>query len=126
MSIWKLVSGLLSIVLSVLIFAQSALAGLANTLAENEEVGGSAGVIVSVLLLVTGILFIVTRKSSSKGGNIAVIILTAIASAVGFGGAGSYSDLKIWSAWCLLLLLTAILSLVLGKKQRKAKTKDGE
>ena len=126
MSIWKLISGILSIVFAVLIFAQSALAGLANTLEENGEVGGSAGLFVSILLLVTGILLIVTRKSKGKGGNIAVIIMMIIAAVLGFGGAGSYSDLRIWAGWCVILLITAVISLFTGKKGKvKSVEKEG-
>lgn len=39
----KLVSGILSIVLSVFVLFQSALAGVANTMSANGEAGGSAG-----------------------------------------------------------------------------------
>lgn len=117
MKVWKLVSGILSIVLSVLVFSQSALAGLSNTLQENGEVGGSAGVIVAILLLVSGILSIVIRNSTGKGGNIALIIVSGIAAVMGFAGAGSYGDLKIWSAWCLILMVMAIVALITGRKK---------
>ena len=48
---WKLVSGILSIVLSLLVVFQSCAAGLANTLSNNGEVSGSAGAVVAVMLL---------------------------------------------------------------------------
>ena len=51
MKTWKLVSGILSIVLSGFVFMQSAAAGLGNALAENGELGGSAGFLVAVLLI---------------------------------------------------------------------------
>lgn len=126
MKIWKLVSGILSIVLSVLVFMQSGLAGIANTLEENGEVGGSAGLIVAILMLTTGIVSIAVRKSKKKGGNIAIIVLSGIAAGLGFAGAGSYSDLKVWSAWCLILLVMAVIALVTTKKDKDIVQEKGE
>ena len=51
MKIWKLVAGILSIIFSVIVFFQSMLVGTANTLSSNGEVGGSAGLFVSVFML---------------------------------------------------------------------------
>ena len=119
MKIWKLVSGILSIVLSLFIIFQSMIAGLANTLEENGEVGGSAGIIVAILLLTIGVISIVVRNSTGKGGNIAIIVLAALATITGFGGAGSYSDLKVWAGWCLIILVMAVISLFTNKKGKK-------
>ena len=77
MRTWKLVSGILSIILFVLVAFQSCAAGVSNTLAENGEVSGSAGLIVAIMLLVGGIVSIATRNGG-KGGNIAIIILYGI------------------------------------------------
>ena len=110
MKIWKLVSGILSIVLFVFVSFQSCAAGLANSLEENGEISGSAGLIVAVLMLVGGIVSIVTRQSEKKGGNIALIILFGLAALIGFAGSGSFSDLKIWSGWCLSENLVRLVS----------------
>ena len=66
MKTWKLVSGILSIVLSVFVLFQSALAGVANTMSANGEAGGSAGLFVAILLLAGGIVSICVRKSVKK------------------------------------------------------------
>lgn len=115
MKTWKLVSGILSIVFFFLVAFQSCAAGISNTLEENGEVSGSAGIIVAIMLLVGGIVSIATRKGS-KGGNIALIVLYGIGTLFGFALAGSYSDLKIWAGWCLICAVLAIVSLVKGKK----------
>lgn len=115
MKTWKLVSGILSIVLFVFVTFQSCAAGVANTLEANGEVGGSAGVIVAIMLLAGGIVSIATRKGS-KGGNIALIVLFIIGALCGYTMAGGYSDLYIWSTWCLICAVLAIISLVKGKK----------
>lgn len=116
MKTWKLVSGILSIILAVFVAFQSLFAGLANTLEENGEVGGSEGLIVAILMLAGGIVSIAVRNSEKKGGNIALIVLFILATLIGFMLAGSYGDLYIWSAWCLLNGILAIISLIKMKK----------
>ena len=119
MKTWKLVSGILSIVLSVFVLFQSALAGVANTMSANGEAGGSAGLFVAILLLAGGIVSICVRKSVKKGGNIALVVLFGLAALFGFTGAGSYGDLYIWSFWCLINAVLAVVALVKMKKSLK-------
>lgn len=117
MKTWKLVSGILSIILFVLVSFQSCAAGLGNTLSDNGEVGGSAGIIVAIMLLAGGIVSIATRNAKGKGGNIALIVLFGIGALFGFTLAGSYSDLYIWAGWCLICAVLAIISIVKNNKQ---------
>ena len=114
MNTWKLVSGILSIILSALVVFQSGAAGILNTVEGNGEVSGSAGILVAVLLLAGGIVSIVSRKGG-KGKNIAMVVLYGIAALTGFTMAGNFSDLRIWSAWCLICALLAVLTLAKGK-----------
>ena len=93
MKTWKLVSGIISIVLSVFVVFQSMMAGLANALEESAQSSGSAGLIVSICMLCGGIVSIVSRKNNSKGTNITLIILFGLATLTGFVLAGNYSDL---------------------------------
>lgn len=116
MKAWRLVSGILSILLSGFVLFQSGIAGLANTLSESGEVGGSAGLIVAIMLLAGGIVSIVVRNGG-KGGSIALIILFGIGALLGFSGAGSYKDLNIWAGWCLICAILAIVSLFVKKKE---------
>lgn len=115
MKTWKLVSGILSIILFVVVSFQSCAVGIGNTLSENGEVGGSGGVLVAIMMLVGGIVSIAMRNGA-KGGNIALIVLFGIGALFGFVMAGSYSDLYIWSVWCLICAVLAIVSLIKGKK----------
>ena len=111
MKIWKLVAGILSIIFSVIVFFQSMLVGTANTLSSNGEVGGSAGVFVSIFMLAGEIVSIAVRNSQKNGGNIAVVILFLLASFLGIGLARSFSDLNIWAGWCLINAVLAIISI---------------
>lgn len=88
--------------------------GLANALEESGQVSGSAGLVVSICMLCGGIVSIVSRKNNSKGTNIALIILFGLATFTGFVLAGNYSDLYIWSAWCLINAVLAFISLRKG------------
>lgn len=115
MKTWKLVAGILSIILFVFVTFQSCAAGLGNAMADNGEVSGSAGVIVAIMLLAGGIVSIATRKGG-KGGNIALIVLFAIGALVGFTMAGSFGDLKIWAGWCLINVVVAVVALIKGKQ----------
>lgn len=114
MKTWKLVSGILSIVLFVFVAFQSCAAGVGNALAENGESGGSAGFIVAVLLLAGGIVSICARKGG-RGLNIALIVVFGIGAVVGFTMAGSFADLNIWAGWCLINAVLAAVSIVKQK-----------
>ena len=71
MKTWKLVSGILSMILFVLVAVQSCAAGMVNALEEdNGGTSGTMGIFVGILLLAGGIVSVATRKSQGKGGNI--------------------------------------------------------
>ncbi|MCH4007841.1 hypothetical protein [Eubacterium sp. F2] len=116
MKIWKLVSGILSIVLSVFVVFQSGAAGMYNALDGNNQSSGSAGLFVAILMLAAGIVSIAIRNKTGKGGNIALIILFGLAALLGFSMAGDYSDLRIWAGWCLICAVLAIISIIKSKK----------
>lgn len=116
MKTWKLVSGILSIVLFVFVSFQSCAAGLSNAISENGESGGSGGIILSILMLAGGIVSIATRKSNGKGSNIALIVLFGLAAFFGFALAGSFADLNIWAGWCLINAVLAVIAMIRKKK----------
>lgn len=116
MKIWKLVSGILSMILFVLVAVQSCAAGMVNALENNGGSSGSVGIIVGILMLTGGIVSAATRKSQGKGGNIALVILFGLAALVGFAGYGNYSDLVIWAFWCLINAILAIVAMIKNKK----------
>lgn len=116
MKTWKLVSGIISIVLCGFVLFQSFAAGVYNALMRNGQVSGSAGVVVAIMLLSGGIVSIVTRKGSN-GGNTALLILYGIAIILGYSFAGDYKDLFIWSTWCLICFFFAVASMVKGNPE---------
>ena len=117
MKTWKLVSGILSIVLFVFVTFQSCAAGFVNTVEENGEVSGSAGLFVAILMLAGGIVSIATKNRSSKGASISLLILFGLAALIGFSMAGNYGDLNIWAGWCLINAVLAVIAILKNKKQ---------
>lgn len=119
MKIWKLVSGILSSVVFFIVTLQSCAAGVVNAIEDNGEVSGSAGIMLAVLMLTGGIVSISTRKSKKKAANIALIVLFGLAALIGFSNAGSFGDLQIWSAWCLINAIMAVIAMFSSKKKEK-------
>ena len=116
----KLVVGVISICLSAMVLFQSCAAGAANALEANGEIGGSGGFIVAIILLAGGIVMIATRSSEKRGGSIAALILYLLGALIGFTTAGSYSDLKIWAAFALLVAIMNVAALLQLKRDNHA------
>lgn len=115
MKTWKLVAGIISMVLFFIIELQSCAAGAVNALEGNGGTSGSVGFLCGILILIGGIVSVCTRKSESKGGNIALVIIFGLAALMGFAGYGNYSDLVIWSVWALINAIIAIIDIVKNK-----------
>ncbi len=65
---------------------------------------------------------IATRKGENKGGSIAGIIIFLIGALIGFAGAGSFSDLNVWSSICLILAGLNLCSAIFSKKDKMPDT----
>lgn len=110
----KLIIGIIAIVLSVIVFFQSALVGLGEAIfAEEGEGSGGFGIVISILLLIGGIVSICTRKSN--GGGIFCLIIYALAGIIGISFSANFPDLKIWGIISLIFGGVFLLSLVKGR-----------
>ena len=114
MKVWKLVAGIFTILFFFVVELQSCAAGAVNAIEGNGGTSGSVGFLVGLLMLAGGIVSICVRKGG-KGGNIALVVIFGLAALIGFAGYGNYSDLVIWSSWCLL---NAVLALVCVIKKK--------
>mgnify|MGYP003288340071 CR=1 FL=1 len=112
----KLIIGIISICLCLIVCFQSCTAGLVNTLEDNGEVSGSAGMIVGFTMLVAGIISIATRKGG-KGGSIVAMIFYFIGGLLGIANVGTFADLKIWSILCLIFGAIHLLGLFKKSKE---------
>lgn len=108
----KLVLGIISIVLFLLVSLQSCAAGLSNALGNTGEVSGSVGLLVALSLLIAGIVGICTRKGG-KGGYVSAGFYI-VSGLIGLLCAGSYGDLYIWS---VLSIIFGVVFIITTRKQ---------
>ena len=112
MKTWKLVSGILSIILFVWMMVQSCAAGFVNIVLSTGESSGTAGVMAAFFILAGGIVSVSTRNGG-KGGDIALIVLFGIAALIGLTMAGTiYLDLYAWALWGVINAILALVSLI--------------
>lgn len=114
MKVWKLTAGIISIVLSVVIGFQSCAAGVVNTLEKNGGSSGTVGFFCGILILAGGIISVATRNVGRDGGNIALIVVFALAAFIGLAGYGNYKDLVVWSVWAIINVILAIVCMVMN------------
>lgn len=113
----KLIIGIIAIVLSVVLFFQSALVGLGDAIfAEEGEGSGGFGIVMSILLLIGGIVSISARKS--KGGAVFCLVDYAFTGFIGLSFSGNFADLAIWGTISLIFVAVFLLSLILGRRQK--------
>lgn len=92
----KLILGIISIVISPIILIQSCAAGLISAISDSADGSGSAGFIVSLFLLVSGIIAVCARKAVSKAPWIIAAVLLWINYFLAKVLGGSFGDLIIW------------------------------
>lgn len=106
----RLVIGIISMVLFMLITLQSCAAGTVNTLSGNGEVSGTAGFLLAVCMLIAGIVGVCCRRI--KTGTIVSSCFYDLGGIIAISNVGSYSDLLVWGilslTFGLVFYLTAI------------------
>lgn len=99
----KLVVGIIMIVVAFFIAIQSVMAGMSEAFVQSGGHAGTAGLIVAMLYLASGIVYIVTRNKDNFGPDIASMIMMLVAWLLGIINAGIYKDLIIWS-WLAFII----------------------
>ena len=99
----KLVVGIIMIVVAFFISIQSVMAGMSEAFINSGGHAGTAGLIVAILYLASGIVYIATRGKDNFGPDIASLIMLLIAWILGLINAGIYKDLIIWS-WLAFII----------------------
>ena len=103
----KLVIGIISIVLFLIIIFQSCAAGVYNTLENNGETSGSAGFFLAFSILIGGIVGVAGRNS--KGATITSACFYALGGLIGLFNIGAFSDLIIWSILSIIFAIVFII-----------------
>lgn len=110
----RMVVGIVSMALFLVVSLQSCFAGLGNTLADNGEVSGSAGIILALCMLIAGIIAVAARKT--KGGTITALCFYVVGGLLGIANAGTYSDLKVWSVLSFIFAAILLVTLLVKGK----------
>ncbi|MDO4833627.1 MAG: hypothetical protein Q4A40_01165 [Bacillota bacterium] len=113
----RLVIGILLIVFSLVVLFQSCAAGVVNTLESSSDAGGSAGFLLAIFMIASGVTAICTRNSRKKAGPIIAAVLLAVGALTGFFNAAVYQDLIIWG---IVSLASAVVFIICAIKTKKA------
>lgn len=110
MKTWKLVSGILSILLFVMISFESCSIILAMNMMEMEDSSGYFGLLMSAFLLASGIVSIISRKGGEalQIALITLFLLALVCGALAFRN--FFGDMILWCVWCLVNLILAVIS----------------
>lgn len=114
----RLVIGIISMVLFLIIMFQSCAAGIGEAIMGEDGEGSSSGAFVAWLMLIAGIVGVCTRK-----GVIGAYITAGIyvlAGIIGISSIGSiFGDLVIWGVVSLIFAAVFVLGGILTKKSQK-------
>lgn len=124
MKVWKLVSGILSIIFSGWVMLGSGVAGFLNDLdgsKADSATAVAAGFFVSILMLAGGIVSIVVRNKIDERSNGALAVIFGIAALIGVTGGGESFALGFGIVWCLACAVNAVVCIF---QNRKNKSKD--
>lgn len=116
MSVAKLVTGIISIIIFVISGLQSCALTIANAVGKLNKISGVVGVFVSFLILTMGIVSIATRSKNVKGGCIAIISLSVTALFIGYMFMGDFQDLIIWLVWSAVMGILSFVHLIIIEK----------
>ncbi len=111
----RLIIGIFSIILSVIIGLQSIFAGLGEALTKSDSNGGAAGFILGFFMLAAGIVTIAARKT--KGGTITSIVVYLLGGIIAvFNQSEIFGDLIIWTVVSFIFAVLLIVSLFMKYK----------
>lgn len=113
----KLILGIISMVLCVIILFQSCAAGLSNAIEGNGEISGSFGVLIALNLLFSGIIAVAARKSVSRIPMIIAVALLWFNYFIAKMYDDSYGFLEIWGFLCFVFGVVYLFSIPRTRKQ---------
>lgn len=104
MSVWKIISGILSVIISLILAVQSLYAGPLN----GGQPVGAGGVVTAAALLIAGILSVATHRGSKAGDGV-MAALYGVGGLVGFLTAGNFAALYFWALWGVFCAFLSVL-----------------
>ena len=125
MKVWKLVSGILSIIFSGWVMLGSGVAGFLNDLdgsKADSATAVAAGFFVSILMLAGGIVSIAVRNKIDERSNGALAVIFGIAALVGVTGGSESVALDFGIVWCLACAVNAVVCIFQNHKNKSKDT----
>lgn len=121
----RLIVGIFSILLSVIIGFQSCAASFGEAITKSETAGGAAGIILSFFMLAAGITAVAARKTT--GGTITAIAAYALGGIVALANQSAFfQDLKIWTVVSFIFAVLLGISLFMKNKVSNAENSNTE
>lgn len=121
MKVWKLVSGILSIIWSGWVMLGAGVTGFLSDMEGSKDDGTAVvvvGFFVSILMVAGGIVSIAVKNKIDERSNGALAIIFGIATIIGFAGGGKFDILEIWAVWCLACAVNAIVCIFTNRKNK--------
>ena len=119
MKIWRIVSGIISIVVFFIISFQSCATSIVNVLDDNtSDTSAEAGIWVAFILLTAGIVSASLSKITSRGADIALILIFGLAALIGFTNLGTFGDLEVWSWWSAICSFVSFVTMWIPRKDK--------
>ena len=113
----KLILGILSLVLFIVIMLQSCAVGVVNSIDDNtSDLSGGGGTLLAFIMLIAGIIGVVARDS--RTGSLVAGIFYLVGALIGFVSLGTYGDLVIWSVVSLAFGMVFVISALRMEKAR--------
>ncbi len=118
MKVTRLVLGVFSFILFIIISLQSCTVGARNIVMDGlHDLGGAAGLWLAVFLLTAGIVGIATKDN--KAGGITAGVLYVVGALPGFFYHGIYGDLIIWAIVSTAFGMTCIIGTIIADNLKR-------
>ena len=112
----RLIIGILSLVLCLVVVFQSCATGVVNGIEQNtSDTSAGGGIILAFVFLIAGITAIVTREK--KVGTIIAGVIYLLGGLIGLGKKGTFGDLQVWSVLSLIFAALFVFSALFIKKK---------
>ena len=109
----KKLIGITTLAISLMIAFQSYVFSLKNSIEGRGEFGGIAGLILSAMMLIAGLIILLSKSSNSL--TLMAVTLFMIGGLIAITNVGSYSFLLLWS---LLSFLFGFFTLILLQRNK--------
>ena len=114
----KLVIGIISCVLFIIIMFQSCAAGMVEALGNSDSTSSAAGLISAIFLVAGGITSIASHRNAGGKSTSVAAILYFLAALIALTDNGVFEDLAVWGSLCVIFGIAHVIFYIVDKKQK--------